>query len=150
MALLLSTAVTNSERESIRAGEAWHFSKARPEQVTLARLTGGGADAPNARIRLTAPSGWQLDFWKFVRDLSVLDWQSLDAAERGKYLYFFRGEPGTLARRLNVQKAPLTIRIHGRDLLAAVPASRLFYRSIDKTIVVRGDYEGPAILNPSP
>jgi hypothetical protein len=80
--------------------------------------------------------------------LSVLDWRALETADRGKYLYFFRREPGTLARRLNVQKAPITIRIRGRDLLAAVPPGRLFYRSVDKTIVVRGDDEGPAILNP--
>lgn len=150
MALLISTPLTAAERMAIQVGEAWHFSKARPEQVTLVKLTAGGPDAPNARIRLTAPSGWQLDFWKFIRDLTVLDWRALEAADRGKYLYFFLGEPGSLTRRLNVQKAPLTIRIRGVDLLAAVPPGRLFYRAIDKTIVVRGDYEGPAILTPPP
>ena len=140
MALLISTPLTASERQAIQDGEAWHFSKACPEQVTLAKLTEGGVDAPNALIRLTAPSGWQLDFWRFIRDLSVLDWRALEADDRGKYLYFFRGEPSTLARQLNVQQAPLTIRIRGSDLLAAVPPGRLFYRAIDKTIVVRGDY----------
>jgi hypothetical protein len=51
---------------------------------------------------------------------------------------------------MNVQKAPLTIRIRGADLLAGVPPANLFYRSADKVIVVRGDYQGPAILDPPP
>lgn len=149
MALVVFTSLTKSQRDAIQEGEAWHFSKARPEQVTLAKLTGGETDSPNARIRLTAPSGWQLDPSKFIRDILVLDWQALEAADFGKYLYFFHGEPGWFRRGMNVQKAPLAIRIRGRDFLAAVPPNRLFFRSLDRTIAVRGDYEGPAILSPS-
>jgi hypothetical protein len=150
MALIVATSLKQAERAAIQAGEAWHFSKARPEQVVVAALPGAGPDSPNARIRLTAPSGWQLDFWKFIRDATVWDPRTFEAADRGKYLYFFLGEPLALARRMNVQKAPLTIRIRGADLLAAVPPANLFYRSADKVIVVRGDYQGPAILDPPP
>lgn len=150
MALFIATPLKPAERAAIQAGEAWHFSKARPDQVVVSRLPGGGPDAPNARIHLTAPSGWQLDFWKFIRDATVWDPQTFASAERGKYLYFFLGEPGTWTRRMNVQKAPLTVRIRGADMLLAVPSGRLFYRSADKVIVVRGDYEGPAMLDPPP
>jgi hypothetical protein len=150
MAFLLATPLKPVERAAILAGEAWHFSKARPDQVTLGKLVANAPDLPNARIRLSAPSGWQLDFWKFVRDATVWDPRTFDAADRGKYLYFFLGEPGTWTRRMNVQKAPLTIRIRGADLLAAVPPANLFYRSADKVIVVRGDYQGLAMLDPAP
>lgn len=150
MALFIATPLKPAERMAIQAAEAWHFSKARPDQVTLGKLPAGAPDAPNARIRLTAPSGWQLDFWKFIRDVTVWDPQTFSAADRGKYLYFFLGEPGSWTRRMNVQKAPLTIRIRGADLLAAVPPANLFYRSADKVIVVRGDYQGPATLDPPP
>jgi hypothetical protein len=150
MALFIATPLKPPERSAITLGEAWHFSKARPHQVAVGKLQTGGPGTPNARIHLTAPSGWQLDFWKFVRDATVWDPRTFDAAERGKYLYFFLGEPGTWTRRMNVQKAPLTIRIRGADLLAAVPPANLFYRSADKVIVVKGDYQGPAILDPPP
>lgn len=150
MALFIATPLRPAERSAILAGEAWHFSKARPEQVAVDKLTGGGLDEPNARIHLKAPSGWQLDFWKFIRDVTVWDPLTLDAADRGRYLYFFLGRPGTWTRRMNVQEAALTIRIRGGDLLRTVPAVRLFYRSADKVIVVRGDYQGLAILDPPP
>jgi hypothetical protein len=62
MALLIATPLTQAERAAINVGEAWHFSKARPAQVTIGKLSANGPNSPNARIRLTAPSGWQLDF----------------------------------------------------------------------------------------
>lgn len=149
MAMLLAAPASQAERSAIERGEAWHFSKATPAQVTVSKLPGAPGQ-PNAQVRLSAPTGWQLDFWKFIRDLSVWDPNFLSPADRGKYLYMFLGEPGTWTRRMNVQKAPLTIRIPGRALVAAVPPANLFYRSVDKVIVIRGDYLGPAILDPAP
>ncbi|MDP3417666.1 hypothetical protein [Falsiroseomonas sp.] len=149
MGLLLVTPATAAERAAIEAGEAWHFSKASPRQLTEAKLAGGPGQ-PNARIRLSAPSGWQLDFWKFIRDASVWDPAAFSPADRGRYLYLFLGEPGTWTRRMNVQKAPLTVRIPGALLLAAVPPANLFYRAVDKVVVVKGDYVGPALLDPPP
>lgn len=149
MALVVATPITPDERAAILAGEAWHFSKATPAQVVVAKLPGVLVQ-PNARIRLSPPTGWQLDFWKFVRDAAVWDPNAMGAVDRGRYLYCFLGEPGTWTRRMNVQKAPLTIRIRGVDLLAAVPNHNLFYRSADRVVVIRGDYVGPAILDPAP
>lgn len=149
MALLVSTPAGPAERALVERGEAWHFSKATPAQLTVAKLA-GGPDQPNARIRLSPPTGWQLDFWKFIRDVAVWDPRAMVGPDVGRYLYLFLGEPGTWQRRMNVQKAPTTVRIPGRALLAAVPASNLFYRSADKVIVIRGDYLGPAILDPAP
>ena len=149
MAFLAATPANAAERTAIGRGEAWHFSKATPAQIVIAKLP-VSANAPNARIRLSPPSGWQLDFWKFIRDAAIWDPHALFGADRGKYLYLFLGEPGTWTRRMNVQKAPLSIRIAGTDLLAAVPQSNLFYRSADKVVVIRGDYVGPAILAPAP
>ena len=143
---MLAVPVTAAVVNQIRQGEAWHFSKATPAQILVRKRPGPG---PNAEIRLTPPTGWQLDFWKFIRDATVVD-PHIFGPDRGRYLYFFLGEPGTWQRRANVQKAPLTIRIAGPDLLAAVPQAQLFYRAIDKVIVVRGDYVGPAILDPPP
>ena len=149
MALLIATPAGGRDRATIAAGEAWHFSKAAPRQILVERRQGPPGE-PNAIIRLSPPTGWQLDFWTFIRDAAVWDSDMITPADRGRYLYFFLGEPGTWTKRTNVQKAPLTIRIRGADLLAAVPAGNLFYRSADKVIVVRGDYVGPAILDPPP
>lgn len=149
MALVVATPITPAERTAIMAGEIWHFSKATPEQVTVAKLP-GGPDQPNARIRLSPPTGWQLDFWKFIRDATVWDPNTLGVADRGRYLYSFLGKPGSWALRMNVQKAPLTIRIRGADLLTAVAGQNIFYRSADHVVVIRGDYIGPAILDPAP
>ena len=147
--VVIANRMTAPERAKLAAGELWHFSKATPAQVVLAKLP-GGPGLPNARIRLTAPTGYQLDFWKFVRDAAVWDARAMMGPDFGKYLYFFLGEPGTWTRRMNVQKANLTIRIRGTDALAAVPEERLFYRVLDRVVVVRGDYVGPAILDPPP
>lgn len=149
MTFVLATPASASERAAIGAGEVWHFSKAMPGQILLAKLA-APPGAPNARVRLSPPTGWQLDVWKFVRDAAVLDPRTFAAADRGRYLYAFLGEPGTWQRRMNVQKAPLTVRIAGRDVLAAVPAANLFFRPADKTVVIRGDYVGPAVLDPAP
>lgn len=148
MSLIVATPITASERDQIWHGEAWHFSKARPEQVTTEPLV-DVPGKPNARICLSPPTGWQLDFWKFIRDLAVWDPNALSGVDRGRYLYMFLGEPGTFARRMNVQKAPLTIRIPGAELLRAVLPCNLFYRAADKVLVIRGDYRGPAILVPA-
>lgn len=149
MALVVATPINSLERAEIQLGEIWHFSKATPPQITEAKLPGSHG-APNARIRLSPPAGWQLDFWKFIRDATVWDPAVLGATDRGRYLYCFLGQPGTWTRRMNVQKAPLTIRIRGADMLASVPAHNLFYRSADRVLVVRGDFVGPAILDPAP
>jgi hypothetical protein len=149
MAMLLGTPASPSERASIERGEAWHFSKATPAQLTVAKLAGPPGQ-PNARVRLSAPSGWQLDFWKFIRDVAVWDPAAMVGPDRGRYLYLFLGEPGKWQQQMNVQKAPVTVRIPGRALVAAVPVGCLFYRSVDKVIVIRGDYLGPAILDPAP
>ena len=150
MAFLVATPISATKRAAIQAGEIWHYSKASPEQVTLSKLPGGGGQ-PNATVRLSAPTGWQWDFWKFMRDATVWDPNVFDPMDRGRYLYFFLGKPGFIARVTNVQQAPLTIRIRGVDLLARVPPVNLFSREEFGTIVVvRGDYVGPATLDPPP
>jgi hypothetical protein len=56
---------------------------------------------------------------------------------------FFRGEPSQRARSINVQKAPVAIKVRGEDLIAHA-GDRLYFRSWDKVVAVRGDYIGPA------
>ncbi len=148
MGLIVATPILVKERAAIEAGELWHFSKALPSQVTTAKLAGAGF--ANAQVRLSAPTGWQFDFWKFIRDATVWDPTTFSAENRGQYLYFFLGEPGRLTRQMNVQAAPLTIRIRGTDFLAATVMPNMFYRSLDKVVVLKGDYAGPALLDPAP
>jgi len=147
--MLVATPINAAERSTIVKGEFWHFSKATPKQVTITKLnsTAGG---PNAQVRLSPPTGWQLDFWKFIRDLVVWDPRSMAEMDRGRYLYGFLGEPSAWTRRVNVQNAPLTIRVRGADLLANVPNQNLFYRPLDHVLVIKGDYVGPALLAPPP
>ena len=149
MALLLASPATALDRLAIMSGEVWHFSKATPRQLMTSPLN-GLPGAPNATIRLSPPSGWQLDFWKFIRDLSLWDPKAMVGVDRARYLYCFLGQPGSWQKATNVQKAPLTVRIPGQALLAAVAPAHLFYRSLDRVLVVRGDYAGPAILDPTP
>jgi hypothetical protein len=150
MAFLVATPISAKKRSEIQIGEVWHYSKATPGQIMTAKLA-GGAGSPNATIRLSPPTGFQWDFWKFVRDASVFDPDTFNPVDRGRYLYFFLGKPGFMARITNVQKAPLTIRIPGADLLGRVPTANLFSREEFGTIIiVRGDYVGPAVLDPAP
>jgi hypothetical protein len=150
MAFLVATPLSDSQRNAIRMGEIWHFSKATAQQITMGALPGGPGQ-PNAIVNLSPPTGWQWDFWKFVRDAAVWDPNVFDAADRGCYLYCFLGEPGFMARVTNVQDAPLVVRIRGADLLARVPASNLLARTEFSTVVVvRGGYVGPALLDPPP
>ena len=147
--MFVATPISAAERTAIEKGEFWHFSKATPQQITTAKLP-SAAGQPNARIRLSPPTGWQLDFWKFIRDAVVWDPKSLSEMDRGRYLYGFLGEPSAWTRRVNVQNSPLSIRIRGTDLLANVATPNLFFRPLHHVLVIKGDYVGPALLTPAP
>lgn len=150
MAFLVATPISEAKRLAILAGEIWHFSKAEPGQLATGKLDGGPGQ-PNATIRLSPPSGWQWDFWKFVRDATIWDPNIFDPVDRGRYLYCFLGKPSFIAKVTNVQKAPVTVRIRGVDLLSCVAPHNIFSREEFGTIiVVRGDYVGPALLDPPP
>jgi hypothetical protein len=149
MARPIATPVTPVELEAIRKSEVWHYSKATYDQIVLSKLVRASGQ-PNAFVRLSPPTGWQLDFWRLIRDLTVFDPDSFAPADYGRYLYGFLGEPTPKQKNMNVQEAPLTIRIPGEALVAAVPASKLFFRPMYKTVVVRGDYVGPALVEPPP
>ena len=143
-ALPLSGAV----RARIAAAELWHFTRTGfagsmilPEPVP--------AGFGNVMVALTPPSGWQLDFWKLLRDLTVIDPGFADAATYGRYMYFFLGEPSARVRAMNVQDAPVSIRVRGSDALA-LAGDRMLYRGLDDVVLIRGDYRGPAIMQPLP
>jgi hypothetical protein len=149
MAWLTASCIGPVERDLIARSEIWHFSKASLNQILVAKLP-RGSNGPNAVIKLSPPTGWQFDLWKLFRDVAVWDNNVFSAADYARYLYCFLGQPTDFARKTNVQNATLTVRIFGSDLLASVPVDRIFYRRVDKVIVLRGGYHGPAILDPAP
>ena len=86
-----------------------------------------------------------------MRDAGIWDPKTFDPDDRCRYLYCFLGKPGFLGRVTNVQKAPLTIRIRGEDFLTRMPPDRLFLRKeLATVVVIRGDYVGPALIDPPP
>lgn len=142
--------VTSGTRKLIEDGILWHYTK----QEFAEAIVQPGAPPPgrafgNAIVRLQPPQGYAFDFWKFIRDATVIDLPVFDRANWGRYLYFFLGEPSARLRAMNVQEAPVSIQLRGQDLLAHAPG-RVLFRGADKVVVLRGDYLGPALVTPLP
>jgi hypothetical protein len=148
--------LTVETRDLIARGELWHYTKPQfASQIIVGPLPPGSAFG-NRLVNLSPPTGWTLDLWKVIRDATVWDPQNFSGTAYMKYLYFFLGQPSDSTRQMsdstrqmNVQGAPISIRIRGSDLLTA-GADRIFYRELDATVVLRGDYRGPALVDPLP
>ena len=152
MALPLPFALPPSAatRALIAGVDLWHYTRTEfAGRMVLPDPLPPGAGFGNAMVNLSPPTGWQLDFWKLLRDLTVLDPGFAEAASYGRYMYFFLGEPSVRVRAMNVQDAPVSIRVRGADALAAA-GDRMLYRGLDKVVLIRGDYRGPALVDPLP
>jgi len=132
-----------SSSERVRGSVLWHFTKPEHIDKIVAKVPEPGT-AAEMDVHLSAPNGWSINVWKLLRDASVWDTQ-MRPDDYMKYLYFFLNEPSQLKRSVNVQNAPFSIRIKGEDLLARCP-NRVFFRSLDDVVVIRGDYRGPGIV----
>lgn len=102
-------------------------------------------------VHLKAQSGWQASGWKLIRDLTVADLSLLPDDTHGRYLYFFVGQPSQFNLKANAGETSGidhvdTYLIKGSDLLER--CASLFFRPLDKVLVARGDYVGPARLIP--
>lgn len=140
---------TVETRNLIARGELWHYT--RPQfatQIIVGPLPPGSAFG-NRLVNLSPPMGWTLNLWKIIRDATVWDPQTFSGPDYMRYLYFFLGRPSDSMRQMNVQDAPISIRVRGSDLLT-VAGDRIFYRELDTTVVLRGDYRGPALVEPLP
>jgi hypothetical protein len=135
-------------RAALAAGSVWHYTRVEHLDGILQEGVPQG-NYCNALVQLRPPTGWQFDFWKFLRDAAVWDPDFGSRGEWGRYLYFFLGEPSAARRAMNVQDAPVSIEIRGADLLAAA-GDRLLFRGLDRVVVLRGDYRGPARVEPLP
>jgi len=76
------------------------------------------------------------------------------------YSYFFLGDPGRFQIGMNIDNLALLpgwqprpdtmlVRCRGEDVLR-VAGGVVWYRPMDKTVVIKGDYIGPATLSPVP
>lgn len=145
IALPLSAAA----RAAIAAGSVWHYTRVEYLSAIVQLGERPAGNFCNAVVHLSPPQGWQLDVWKFLRDAAVWDTRFATPGEWGRYLYFFLDEPSAARREMNVQNAPVAIEIRGADLLAAA-GDRLLFRGLDRVVVLRGDYRGPARVDPLP
>jgi hypothetical protein len=93
--------------------------------------------------------------FRLLRDYSVADPYLTDLKSYGRYTYFFLGEPGWWAVKKNIGLGArwgdlgadfVVFRVRGDDVLKC--AELLFYRPDDKVVVIRGDYQGPASVEP--
>ncbi len=147
---IVATAISERERLLIARGELWHYSKATHAQIVKSKLPAAAGGDPNAIIELIGPSSLQVNPWKFIRDLGVIDWKLFSGSAWARYLYFFLGEPDAWRKKTNVQNAGLEIKITGEDFLKASAGQRIFFRSYQNVVALRGNYIGPATLHPPP
>ncbi len=142
--------ITPSERQFnlIKASKLYHRSPEKyRDKIIISRSNASIGSI--AHIHLQAQTAWTLSPWRWIRDLTVVDFSLLPDGTNGKYLYFFVGEPSKAQLAANAgetHKATGVDRyeILGSDLTRC--CNRLFYRPLDKVLVVRGDYKGPARL----
>jgi hypothetical protein len=90
-------------------------------------------------------------------NLSIADWHKATGDSPG-YVYFSLVDAPAFAAAINVNMIgrsaeekvadPLAITVSGADLIAW-GADRLFYRALDGTVALRGEYRGPARVTPS-
>jgi hypothetical protein len=131
-------------RAAFASDVMWHFTKLRYwADIDLGPLPSGHSFG-NRKVHLRPPSSLSFNPWKFIRDFTVVE--VFPDADFDRYIYFFRGEPGERARRINVQDAPVAIKVRGVDLIADA-GDRLYFRSWDKVVAVRAGYTGPALVD---
>jgi hypothetical protein len=134
----------------------YHLTTPTALETIVQRVTGRPGVWTECTVRLLATSGFSSPR-RLLRDYSVLDFE-LTADGRGRYTYFFCGEPSGWGLFKNFQAfgggSPLdhgfgVVRIRVDDLLARYDGP-LFYRADDHALVIRGGYEGPAQVEPLP
>jgi hypothetical protein len=144
-----------------RAFEALNFSTVS-HITSIEALTGivkreiGRSDPwTDCEVELVATSGFDMSKNRLLRDYSVIDFEFTSwGKERGKYTYFFAGEPSGWGLFKNIPKSLrrsgfATVQVKTADLLART-SSPLFFRLDDCALVIRGGYIGPARVNPRP
>lgn len=146
--MFLSIAPTKQHFNMIKGSKLYHRSPAKyRDQIIMSRSI--AAEGAREYIHLQAQTAWTLSLWRLIRDLTVVDFSLLPDGTNGKYLYFFVGAPSKaqlVANAGETHKATGVDRyeILGSDLTRC--CDQLFYRPIDRVLVVRGDYKGPARL----
>jgi hypothetical protein len=146
--MIFSIAPTNQQLKLIKESRLYHRSPAKyRDQIIMS-----GSDVLEgtlANIHLQAQTGWTLSLWRLIRDLTVIDFSLLPDGKNGKYLYFFVGAP---SKAQQVANAGETYKATGVDRYEILGSDltrfcdQLFYRPIDKVLIVRGDYKGPVRL----
>ena len=141
----VSKPLDNAQKQLIEKGSLWHYTKR--EHIDSIVNGGRGQIAPGkvVQVSLSPPNGWSLNLWKLIRDATVWD-ANLSSVDYMRYMYFFLGKPPDNVKAMNVQNAPYGIEIKGGDLISQC-SGRVFMRKIDKVVVVRGSYDGPAIVH---
>lgn len=147
---LLALPVSKTLRAELGQRDMYHRAPQKYRKLICAqpRLPDAGV---RTDINLVAASGWQMESWKLIRDLTVVDLNLSLNASHGFYLYFFVGLPSGWNKRANAGETRKSngadiYRIKGADLLSRCETA--FYRSIDKVLVIRGNYSGPAFAKP--
>ncbi|RVT84149.1 hypothetical protein DXV76_10670 [Rhodobacteraceae bacterium CCMM004] len=155
--MVVAYPVTGARRDEIAAATLVHVARAAHRDLIVEAPGGALPPGANCRIRLKAGQGWSVAPFRLLRDYSVLDPFLTHLKSYGCYTYFFIGEPGWWAVKKNIGPGvrwgdlgpeAVVFRVAGRDVLAC--ADLLFYRPDDHVCVIRGDYRGPACMDPPP
>ena len=146
--MFLSIAPSTHQFNMINASKLYHRSPAKYRDMIIMSRS-NAEEGSRAYIHLQAQTGWTLSLWRLIRDLSVIDFSLLPDGTNGKYLYFFVGTPSKVQLIANAGETHKATGVDRYEILGSDLTkfcNRLFYRPIDKILVVRGDYKGPARL----
>ena len=130
-----------ADRAAFASDVMWHYTKLQYWREIDRGPLPSGHGFGNRLVHLRPPSSFSINPWKFIRDFTVIE--VFPDADFDRYIYFFRGEPSKRARRINVQDAPVGIKLRGEDLIANA-GDRLYFRAWDMVVAVRSGYTGPA------
>ena len=107
----------------------------------------------NCTVHIKAGQGWSVAPFRLLRDSSVADPYLTHLKDYGHYSYFFVGTPGWWALKKNIGPGARWGDLGPDKMVITVPGDLvvnqkrlLFYRPDDKVLIMRGDYQGPALV----
>ena len=152
MALPLPFALPPSAatRSLIAGVDLWHYTRTEfAGRMVLPDPLPPGAGFGNAMVNLSPPTGWQLDFWKLPRRPDRAGPRLCGGRELWPLQVFLLRRALGPGPGDECTGRPVSIRVRGADALAAA-GDRMLYRGLDKVVLIRGDYRGPALVDPLP
>ncbi len=143
---------TAGQRDELAGFDLIHRTKAANYDGIVGRYLGTNGQGEAEHEVVIRPT---LGYYK---NLTIVDFERLIEGDPLQYVYFSREDAGAMSVFMNispfsrhgtdVRAETLTLKVRGADAIAAAQG-RVFYRRVDKTVAIYGEYRGVARVIPS-